>query len=67
MFGKIYNAYNQFMNESETSIPSDAFTDDAGLAAFYGNKVFFVPGSKQNIKLTTQDDIPVLEAFIHQS
>lgn len=67
LFGKIYSAYNQFMNESESSIPRHAFTDDAGLASFYGNKVFFVSGSKENLKLTTQDDIPLLEAFIHQS
>jgi 2-C-methyl-D-erythritol 4-phosphate cytidylyltransferase len=66
LFGKIYRAYEQFINESETAIPQNAFTDDAGLASFYGSKVFFVQGSKKNIKLTTQEDIPVLESFIHQ-
>jgi 2-C-methyl-D-erythritol 4-phosphate cytidylyltransferase len=39
-------------------------TDDAGLVEAAGGKVVVVPGDPHNIKLTSRDDLLVLEAFV---
>lgn len=39
----------------------DSFTDDAGLVAAQGHKIFFVDGPRDNFKITTAEDIRMAE------
>ena len=41
-----------------------SFTDDADLCRSTGVQLHFSPGSKQNLKLTTRDDIPYFEFLL---
>ena len=45
---------------------SPAFTDEATVVEYYGTKVYLVQGEKQNIKVTTPEDMIIAEAFMHQ-
>jgi len=39
------------------------FTDDASVVEADGNKLFFVEGEKQNIKITTSEDLKIAECY----
>lgn len=54
----IHKAYQQ---EYDTS-----FTDDASVVEKLGNTINLVKGNKENIKITTSEDLIVAEAFISQ-
>lgn len=42
-----------------------AFTDDASVVENYGESVFLVQGNYENIKITTQSDIYIIEALLN--
>jgi 2-C-methyl-D-erythritol 4-phosphate cytidylyltransferase/2-C-methyl-D-erythritol 2,4-cyclodiphosphate synthase len=44
----------------------ESFTDDTGLAAALGHDVKMVPGSRANIKITTQEDWTLAERMAEQ-
>ncbi len=52
----ILNAYQQQCDES--------FTDDASVAEAAGYKVHLTPGNRENIKITTPEDIAFARAFL---
>jgi len=54
----IYNAYNKAMQEGFYS------TDDAALVERYKGKVHVVQGSYRNIKITTPEDLMIVEALL---
>lgn len=43
---------------------TEAFTDDASVVEARGHEVCFVPGNRENIKLTTPFDLKVAEALL---
>ncbi len=45
---------------------NDIYTDDAALYRDYGEKLHYSMGSRNNLKLTTPDDIPLFDALISQ-
>ena len=53
--GKIKDAYNKGY--------SSTFTDDAGVYEKAGNKIYLVAGNKENIKITTPEDMEVAKVF----
>lgn len=55
-------AFNAALLRQAHAIGSDA-TDDAGLVEALGATVVTVPGDVRNLKLTTREDLIVLEAF----
>lgn len=52
----LLKAYKQPFNQS--------FTDDASVVETMGKKVFLVEGNKENIKITTPEDIKIATAFM---
>ena len=44
-----------------------AFTDDASVARRYGIPLSYIAGERNNIKLTTQEDLILAEAILHLS
>lgn len=46
---------------------SASFTDDASVAEAAGNKIFFVDGNIENIKITNPSDIAVAEVLLKRS
>lgn len=44
--------------------PGQEITDDTGLAAFLGVKTALVPGSRENFKITTPDDLKMAEKML---
>lgn len=53
---EIYDAHRQYQ-DCAVQMETPDITDDAGLLLFAGRKVAFVPGEKQNLKVTTQEDL----------
>ena len=55
--------------EAHRQALADTFeaTDDAGLVEKYGSKVMVAVGSYANIKVTSPEDIPLLEYFLKQN
>lgn len=53
---KIKDAYNQNYK--------DSFTDDASVLESRGERIFLVDGNKENIKITTPEDILIAKAFL---
>jgi len=43
---------------------SETVTDDASMVEQIGGNVQIFPGSERNIKITTQDDLPIAEAIL---
>lgn len=41
-----------------------SFTDDASVAEFSGEKIYVVEGNRENIKITTPQDISIAEALL---
>ena len=60
-YGVIMDAHRQAMSENFEA------TDDAGLVEKYGHKVIVAVGSYANLKVTSPEDIPLLEYFLKQS
>ena len=67
---KLYNTqtpqafeYNLIL-EAHKKLEGKSFTDDAGMAEFFGEEVFVVEGSYTNIKITTQNDIDLAKVLI---
>ncbi len=56
--------YGDLMAAHEKFKDVNTFTDDAGLIRAMGGKVELVPSSRQNIKITTQDDLMMVEQMI---
>ncbi len=56
-FGALKAAHEQFKDD-------DSFTDDTGLIRALGHEVQFVTSSRQNIKITTQDDLEMVTAMM---
>jgi len=54
----LYNAYQQVIGKRKV------FTDDAAVVEEAGGKLTLVDGSERNIKITTPDDILILELFL---
>ena len=50
-------AHEQFKDD-------DSFTDDAGLMRAAGHKVELIPSSRENIKITTQDDLAMVQKMM---
>lgn len=44
--------------------PNDNFTDDAGLAEYFGEKIHVIDGLEENIKITRPFDLLLAETFI---
>lgn len=59
LFSDILNAYKY------ANVKSFFGTDDASVMEFYGHKVYLSQGSKNNIKLTTGDDLMMADALIN--
>ena len=57
-YGVLKNAHEKFKDD-------DSFTDDASLVRAAGHKVEIVPSSRQNIKITTPDDLELFKKMIH--
>ncbi|AGH98032.1 bifunctional 2-C-methyl-D-erythritol 4-phosphate cytidylyltransferase/2-C-methyl-D-erythritol 2,4-cyclodiphosphate synthase [Micavibrio aeruginosavorus] len=55
----IKRAHDQFQT-------TDHFTDDTGLVAALGQTVHIVPGTRQNFKITTADDMTMAKALLSQ-
>ncbi len=55
---KIRNAYEQAISDKYHA------TDDAAIVEKYGGRIKIVMGSYRNIKITTQEDIYIAEAFL---
>lgn len=53
--GKLKEAYNKGY--------SSRFTDDAGVFECAGNKIYLVEGNRENIKITTPEDMEVAKVF----
>ena len=51
-----------FHNESKT----DSFTDDCALAESFGKRIKIVPGSYDNIKITTPEDMEIAEKILEK-
>lgn len=51
----------------EKYIHDDNFTDDAGLMAAMGEKITFIPSSRHNFKITTNDDFIMAEKLFENS
>ena len=56
--------YKQALEKAEKE--NRDFTDDCQLIEFIGQKVKMVEGSYSNIKITTQEDIPLAESLIER-
>ena len=54
--------YKQAIEKAEKE--NKDFTDDCQLIEYIGHKVKMVEGSYSNIKITTQEDIPLAESFL---
>lgn len=64
-FQLVFDAYKQYYEMKETERP--ALTDDVSLVQYFSNiKVALIEGSKQNMKLTTKEDLIILEAFYNE-
>lgn len=59
-YGALMAAHQQFEDD-------DSFTDDAGIMRASGHKVEIVPSSRQNIKITTQDDLKIAKIMMNQN
>ena len=66
---KLYNTqtpqafeYNLIM-KAHQKYEGQNFTDDSGLAEAIGAKVYVVNGSYRNIKITTQSDMALAQAY----
>lgn len=46
---------------------TDAFTDDASVVEATGTKIYLVSGNKENIKITSPEDLIVAKAFIAEA
>lgn len=55
--GALIEAHEKFKDD-------DSFTDDAGLMRAMGHQVEIVPSQHPNIKITTQDDLKIVEALM---
>ena len=44
----------------------EEFTDDASVAESAGHKIHLVEGNRENIKVTTAEDLKIAEAFLNQ-
>lgn len=53
-----------FIEAHEKFKDDDSFTDDAGLMLAMGHHVEIVPAQHPNIKITTQDDLKIVEALM---
>lgn len=63
-FNLIFNAYSEyFTNDTNQQI----LTDDCSLLLLKGQTVDVVQGSKSNMKLTTKEDLSVLEMYIQNN
>lgn len=56
-FGVLMAAHEKFKDDNN-------FTDDAGLVIANGGTVHFVNGGRENIKITTQDDMNMAQAIM---
>lgn len=56
-FGALKAAHEKFKDD-------DSFTDDAGLMRAAGHKVEIIPASRQNIKITTPDDLEMVKRMM---
>lgn len=54
----LIEAHEKFVND-------DSFTDDAGIMRAMGHKVEIVPSSRENIKITTQEDLKMAEKLLN--
>ena len=41
-----------------------SFTDDASVVEQFGHKIYLVEGNKENIKITTTEDLKMAEALV---
>ena len=53
-----------YLQEAYDQLYHPKYTDDATVMNSKGHKIFFLDGERQNIKLTTQDDLLVAEVFM---
>ena len=53
-----------YLKEAYDQLYHPMFTDDATVMNSKGHKIFFLDGERQNIKLTTQEDMLVAEVFM---
>ena len=44
----------------------ESFTDDASVMEAYGSPIYLVKGRKENIKITTPEDLIIAEALLHK-
>ena len=57
-----FTLYKQALEKAEKE--NRDFTDDCQLLEFLGHRVMMVEGSYSNIKITTQEDIPLAESLL---
>jgi len=58
-------ARGEYLDLAEKALNSgENFTDDASIYEYYGKKVSFVEGRRDNIKITLPEDIPMLRALM---
>lgn len=55
--------YNLILN-AHKKLEGQSFSDDAGMLEYLKEPVYVVEGSYSNIKITTQNDIPIAERLI---
>lgn len=58
--------YGTILKAHETALPDKEYTDDTALVIEAGIPVKLVTGSRANIKLTTTEDLPMIEALLHK-
>ena len=58
--------YDQILQAHEQFEDDDSFTDDSGLIRAIGEKVSLVKASRNNIKVTTQEDLAIVSSMIIQ-
>ena len=56
--------YGDILKAHENADPAKTYTDDVALALEAGIEVAFVPGSRSNIKLTTPEDLSMIETLL---
>ncbi|MCD8566441.1 MAG: 2-C-methyl-D-erythritol 4-phosphate cytidylyltransferase [Alphaproteobacteria bacterium] len=56
--------YETILNAHKNAQSNKTYTDDTALLLLSGIPVKLVPGSRSNIKLTTPEDLPMIEALL---
>lgn len=56
--------YGDILKAHENADPAKTYTDDVALALEAGIEVAFIPGSRSNIKLTTPEDLSMIETLL---